>query len=208
MAICLDGKWDELKEVRTGVPQGSCASPILAAYFTAPLGNAIRQGFSTIITQDPELSQIFNPHHNTLAPMTLYIDDRLITASAPNHTTAMKIVEIMFRAAHQWLSTRGLKLDQVKNKLIHFTRSTRGRHAGDGPSIIIPTNTPDKLKTVKPAKSIHYLGVWLDSQLNFNEHIQKTTSKALTATHALRILGNSIRGMHQAHARKIYIGAI
>src|SRR5258707_14060874 len=118
------------------------------------------------------------------------------------------MVKITFREAHKWLTTRGLKLDQVKNKLIHFTRSTRGRHAGDGPSIIIPTNTPDKLKTVKPAKSIHYLGVWLDSQLNFNEHIQKTTSKALTATHALRILGNSIRGMHQAHARKIYIGAI
>ncbi len=66
VAICLDGKQDELKEVRTGVPQGSCASPILAAYFTAPLGNAIRQGFSTIIAQNPELSQILNPHHNTL----------------------------------------------------------------------------------------------------------------------------------------------
>ena len=104
--------------------------------------------------------------------------------------------------------TRGLKLNQVKNDLIHFTRSTRGRHTGDGPSIIIPTNTPGELKMVKPAKSIHYLGVWLDSQLNFNIHIQKTTSKALTATHTLRILGNSIRGMHQTHARRIYIGVI
>ncbi len=132
----------------------------------------------------------------------------MITASAPNRTTAAKIVKTAFRAAHQWLTTRGLKLDQVKNELIHFTRSTRGRHMGDGPSIVIPTNMPGELKTVKPAKSIRYLGIWLDSQLNFNEHIQKTTSKALTATHALRILGNSIRGMHQAHTRKIYIGAI
>ena len=146
VAICLDGKWDELKEVRTGVPQGSCASPILVAYFTAPLGNAIRQGFSTIIAQDPELSQILNPCHNTLAPLTLYVDDGSIAASAPNRTTATKIVETTFRAAHKWLTTRGLKLDQVKNELIHFTRSTRGRHMGDRPSIIIPTNMPGELK--------------------------------------------------------------
>ncbi len=99
-------------------------------------------------------------------------------------------------------------LDQVKNELIHFTHSTRGRHAGDRPTVTIPTNTPGKLKTVKPAKSIHYLGVWLDSQLNSNEHIHRMTSKAMMAMYTLRILGNSIRGMHQSHARKIYIGAI
>src|SRR5258708_10276461 len=104
--------------------------------------------------------------------------------------------------------TRGLKLNQVKNDLIHFTRSTRGRHTGDGPSIIIPTNTPGKLKMVKPAKLICYLSIWLNSQLNFNVHIQKITSKALTATHTLTILRTSIRRMHETHARSIYIGAI
>src|SRR5258708_7335245 len=207
-AICLNGKQDELKDVRTGVPQGSCTSPILAAYFTALLGDTIRQGFNTATTQDPELSLTFNPCINSLVLLTLYGDDGLIAASAPNHTMAAKIVETAFREAHRWLTARGLKLNQVKNKLIHFTRSTRGRHAGDGPSIIIPTNMPGELKTVKPAKSICYLGVWLDAQLNFNKHIQKTTSKALSATHVLRILGNSMRGMHQIHARNIYIGAI
>ena len=71
---------------------------------------------------------------------------------------------------------------------------------GDGPSVTIPTNTPGELKTIKPAKSIQYLGVWLDTQLNFNEDVQKTTTKALTATHALKLLGNSMRGMHQSLA--------
>src|SRR5258708_2696668 len=118
------------------------------------------------------------------------------------------MVEIVFKEAHRWLTSRGLKLDQVKNDLIHFTRSTRGRHAGAGPSVTIPTSIPGELKTVKPAKSIQYLGIWLDSQLNFNEHIQKTTTKAMSATYALSILGNSIRGMHQVHTRHIYIGAI
>src|SRR5258708_18336263 len=118
------------------------------------------------------------------------------------------MVEIVFKEAHCWLTSRGLRLDQVKNDLIHFTRSTRGRHTGASPSVTIPTNIPGKLKTVEPAKSIRYLGIWLNSQLNFNEHIQKTTTKAMSATYALSILGNSIRGMHQVHTRHIYIGAI
>src|SRR5260370_21940893 len=108
-----------------------------------------------------------------------------------------KMVEAAFQEAHRWLMSRGLKVDQVKNKLIHFMRSTRGRHAEDGPAITIPMNTPGETKTIKPAKLIQYLGVWLDSQLKFNEHIQKTTSKALATTHTLHLLGNSIQRMHQ-----------
>ena len=92
--------------------------------------------------------------------------------------------------------------------MIHFTKYNCSRHSDEGPSVLIPTNIPRELKTVKPAKTIKYLGVWLDSHLNFTTHIQKMTSKAITAMHALRLLGNSIRGMHQMHAQLLYIGAI
>ncbi len=188
-----------------GVLQGSCTSPILTAYFTAPLGEAIKQGFRSMVDSNPELSHTFNPSHNSLAPLTLYVDDGSIAASAHNQPTATRMVKIAFREAHKWLTMRGLKLNQVKNELIHFMKSTRGRHTGEGPSITIPTNMPGELKTLKPAKLIRYLGMWLDSQLKFNDHIQKTTTKALTATHALKLLGNLIRGIHQSHARQIYI---
>src|SRR5260221_632858 len=103
-AICLDGKRDELKEVQMGVLQGSCASPILAAYFTAPLGDLIKQGFESTIQQDPELSSALNPLRNSLAPLTLYVDNRSIAASARDWITASKMVEIGFREAHQWLT--------------------------------------------------------------------------------------------------------
>src|SRR5260370_20710972 len=87
-------------------------------------------------------------------------------------------------------------------------RSTRGRHAGDGPTITIPMNTPGETKTIKQPKLIKYMGLWLNSELKFNKHVQKTTSKALATTHALCLLGNSIQGIHQNQVRQIYIGAI
>src|SRR5258708_10606518 len=45
--IRLDEKQDPLLPISTGVPQGSCASLILAAYFTAPLNEAIHAGTIT-----------------------------------------------------------------------------------------------------------------------------------------------------------------
>ena len=72
----------------------------------------------------------------------------------------------------------------------------------------IPTNAPGISKTIEPSKKVKYLGVWLNSCLNFIEHVQKSTTKAITAAHSLRLLGNSIQGMHQLHARQLYIGAI
>src|SRR5258708_20693771 len=93
VAICLNGKCNKLKEVRTGVPQGSCTSPILAAYFTAPLGDVMREGVKAMIQLHPELSNTFNPDQNSLAPLTLYINDSSIAASPYDHTTTTKITE-------------------------------------------------------------------------------------------------------------------
>ncbi len=137
-----------------GVPQGSCASPILAAYFTAPMCKAVEEGTRRRIEAHPELSPIIQAGKATVAPLTLYVDDGSITASAHNRTITTKLVEIAFIEAHTWLTARGLKTDQVKNELIHFTKSTRGRHSGTGPAATIPMNNPNEMKTIQPEKVI------------------------------------------------------
>ncbi len=66
----------------------------------------------------------------------------------------------------------------------------------------------DKTRTLAPAKCIKYLGMWIDSQLTLTEHIRKTTMKAMSAAHSLRLLGNSERGIHQTLWRQLYYSAI
>src|SRR6266436_3399865 len=136
--ISLDGRWDRLKPVSTGIPQGSCTSPILVAYFTAPMCEAISKGAREKIKRDPELSTLMHTGKASHAPLTLYVDDGSIAASAHNCNTSTKIIELALQAAHNWLTTQGLKADQVKNKLIHFTKSNCSRHSGEGPSVLIP----------------------------------------------------------------------
>jgi hypothetical protein len=108
-------------------------------------------------------------------------------------------VKIAFQSTHNWLRERGLKTDPVKNELMHFTQTRTGKNAGTGPSITIPSHTNNTTKMVNPASLMRYLGIWFDLQLKFTEHVKRATSKAASAAQALRMLGNSERGLHQTH---------
>ena len=62
--------------------QGSCTSPILAAYFTSPMTKAIAHGMKYRLENEPELSDIINTGKVSQAPLTPYVDNGSITASA------------------------------------------------------------------------------------------------------------------------------
>ena len=98
-------------------------SPILAAYFTAPMGNEVKMNMIVELAHRPKLSTIVESGKAHINPLTLYVDDSSIVASAPDQETGSKLVEIAFSMAHKWLATCGLKVDQVKSELIHFTKS-------------------------------------------------------------------------------------
>ena len=80
-SICLDRKRELLKLVRSGVPQGLCASLILAAYFMALLGEAIAKQTMDKLKSSPELSSLISSGKASIAPLTLYVDDRSISVS-------------------------------------------------------------------------------------------------------------------------------
>ncbi len=110
---------------------------------------AVEVGTRRRIETLPELSSAIQNGKASVAPLTLYVDDSSIMASAQDRTIATKLVEIAFAESHPWLTSRGLK-----NELIHFTKSMRGRHAGTGPAATIPPNNPSETKTTQPAKVI------------------------------------------------------
>src|SRR5260370_5155045 len=140
-----------------------------------------------------------------LSLTTLYVDDGAILASGPTLDMNTHIITMAFEETHSWLMKRGLKTDQVKNKLMHFSKS---RNQNTTPTIHIPSNIPGELKTVTPAKCMQYLSLWFNPKLNFHEHIKIMASKASRATEALRMLGNSMCGLHQWYLRQIYLGAV
>ena len=161
-ALCLDGKRDELGPVETGVPQGSCVSPVLAAYFTSPMINKVHRNTAIRIEQSPELSTLLHNNQVTLLQTTLYVDDGTILALGPT-------LKVTFKETHKWLHQNSLKTDEVKNELMHFTQT---KAKGSSPGIIIPMNMPGIVKEVIASTSIRYLSLWFDPQLKFHEHVK------------------------------------
>src|SRR5258708_33366881 len=164
MTIWLDGKRDELHPTHTGVPQGSCISPILAVYFTSLMIREVHLRTKKHIEESPELSSLAKEENIMLSPITLYVDDGVILTSSPDLIATTQINTMAFKETHKWLSHRGLQMDQVKNELMHFTKS---RKRNNNPSIHIPPNNPGEQKEVTPSSCMRYLGLWFDLHLKF-----------------------------------------
>ena len=82
------------------------------------------------------------------------------------------------------------------------------KNCNSSPTIHIPGINPGELKEVTPAKSMRYLRLFFDPQLNFHNHTKIATSKASRAMEALRMLGNSMSGINQYCLRQFYLCAI
>ena len=163
-------------------------SLILTVYFTSTMSKAIQEGVADKVQDNPALRQKLTQGSATLLPPTLYVNDGSLSASAENRVDTTELVKLAFTEAHTWLREWGLKTDQVKNELMHFTKTRTGCNAGNGPSITIPMDKEGQTKTISPAPLMKYLGVWFDPHLKFVEHMKKMVSKAMSAAHALRIL--------------------
>src|SRR5260370_20107927 len=107
-SICLDGKRDALHSIETGVPQGSCVLPILAAYFTSPMIREVHWRTNKHIETSNQLRKLVQTEKVSLSPTTLYVDDGAILASGPTLEPMTHITTLAFKETHKWLSQRGM----------------------------------------------------------------------------------------------------
>jgi ribonuclease HI len=82
---------------------------------------------------------------------------------------------------------------------MHFTR---------GPDKSSPTlHLPGQIAISAP-KTIRWLGFYLDRHLNFTHHTQIMANRAAATTRAMKILGNTVKGMSHVQIRQLTISTI
>ena len=195
--VCLDGRRDEMVEINTGVPQGSCVSPILACCLTSGLEGAIKTALSA-----DRLPQ--NNGKSMTSPTAIYVDDGSIATHSDSLETNIETLRIARSEAERWLNERGLSTEPSKDGLIHFSRRRRDQNINPPLQININGNN----HTVAASPEIKWLGIIYDRKLNFNSHVESVASKALRAIAYTDFLGNSLRGIRQEHRRLFYICGI
>src|SRR6266404_2462198 len=171
-----------LQSQPTGTPQGSPLSPILSALYTTPL---------LLLSQSWED-----------AALSLYVDDGLIFASGPSWTHVQQTLQAYFTVTYNWLTRAGLSLESSKTELIFFRRS-HDRLASPT-RLLLPDYSIQSYVAITPSTCVRYLGFHIQHKLDWCQHVQVMANRTRTSLRAVKILGNSIRGLNMADWRLLY----
>ncbi|CAA7267368.1 unnamed protein product [Cyclocybe aegerita] len=166
-----------------GVGQGSALSPVISGLFIALV---------------MKLFYIKAAPLNTT--LLSFVDDRTILAQSKQLDDnnvglrkAYKIIYLLFVAF-------ALVLEHDKTELFHFSR----RRDAYNPSLDLGYAPHTRATPLKPKTYWRYLGFYFDRGLMFHEHVRYYATKAFTTMQAMRMLGNSTRGLSPKQCCLLY----
>lgn len=199
-----NGRMLDPTDLTVGVGQGSALSPILSGLYIAP---AIH--LASPVAAVPVAN----------SSLQFFVDDGLISVATPRISSDATthdqlalnnaVLAHIFHTLVSNLNKIGLTLEPDKLELMHFTRADTGYFPETepfGPHLAVKTGA--SVARVKPKAVMRYLGFFLDPKLSFRTHVRTYVNKACGTVHALRMLGNSVRGLSPANKRRLYISNV
>ena len=157
--------------ITCGVPQGSVLGPLFFLIYVNDLKGALND-----------------------CKVKLYADDTVLYQSGVNCQQAEDRLQTSMNSFQRWCAANALTINAKKTKIMAFGSRSKVKKC-DRAKI---TLNGVKLKLVPSYK---YLGMVLDSTLNYTNHISATIR---TVQHKLAILGKVKRYLHNDVALKIY----
>ena len=124
----------------------------------------------------------------------LYADDTVIYHSDVNHAAAARRLQNKINWFYSWCVQNKLTINAKKTKLMIFGTRSRVKNAKNVKIVI----NNEKIQTVP---SFKYLGILLDSTLNYNLHI---SSVIRTVIHKTTLLSKVKRYLRDDSALQIY----
>lgn len=114
-----------------------------------------------------------------------YVDDLAVLASALAVTDLEAATARTMDFIRTWMEERGLFLAPHKTEVLMFS----GRRVGDLPEIEVGSHR------VRLSKDLKYLGVTLDGNLSFSNHVRGVAERASAAAMAVAMLMPNVGGL-------------
>ncbi len=129
-----------------------------------------------------------------------YIDDIDLVALSESIEKNYKILKEAAIRIFEKGADNLIQFNPEKTELIHFYSK---RNIDENVNICFSENY---LVEAKP--TVKWLGIWLDSKLNFKEYVEKKVTQATRIFHQIKRLSNIERGLLFQVIRHLYIACI
>ena len=153
--VNVNGMCSKEKNLEVSVPQGSCPGANIFNLYCSPLQN--------VVPEDLQLSGFADDHS---VRKSFRASDR-----EEGHATQAKL-EACLLSIKNWMDQTSLKMNPSKTEFIYFGNA-RQLHKCTISSINIAGDL------ILRSDIIRYLGVWMDSGLNFKTHVTKKCRAAM-----------------------------
>jgi hypothetical protein len=165
--VSIDGATSSVHKLLYGVPQGSVLGPLLFIMYTTPL--------STVIS-------------NSSANHHLYADDTqlFISFTATDFSHNISLLETSISNVSNWMSANFLSLNPSKTEFLVIGLPQQLSKL-NSPTIHLPNNV-----TLSPVDSARNLGVILDKNLSYAQHISSVSKSCFLNIRDLRRIRNTI----------------
>src|SRR6266536_2723848 len=129
-----------------------------------------------------------------------YIDDIGLVASSESIERNCKILKESAIRIFEKGAENLIQFDPEKTELIHFHSK---RNIDENVNIYF-----SERYLVKTKPTVKWLGIWLDSKLNFKKHMEKKVTQATRIFHQIKKLSNTERGLSFQAIKQLYIACI
>ena len=161
--------------IECGVPQGSVLGPLLFIIYMNDLNNSV-----------------------TNAKVTMFADDTTLLVSGKQERDVCQTMNVSLEQASDWFKSNKLVLNNGKTKLIKFSNGKRREN-----DIVPPPEILNGQDVINETNSTTFLGMIVDSRLNWHGHVEALSAKLNKACFALRILRGQL-GL--PHMKIVYFG--
>ena len=153
-----------------GAPQGGIGSPFLWAAVLNELIKILK-----------ELDEV---------KVVAYADDLCLISSGPNKDECVRSLQLAVDAVMTWAGRHLLALSPTKSETILFTRKRKYPTIIDSTAKIKINGCPLNYER----GSVRYLGIWLDRNLSWNDHVKIKTRKVKGLLHKLAGVSGDLWG--------------
>ena len=147
--VKVNDSYSNMKDISIGVPQGSVLGPFFFLIY---------------------INDFYKCLHNS--NLIHYADDTLLYSVHDEISTAIDTLKFDLNSAHEWFNANRLKLNIDKTQFIIFCSKNNFKTSNAKSRVLNFYN-----QAIKASSTVNYLGIILDANLTFNEHVSKVCRK-------------------------------